>query len=87
MRRWDFIVVERSCDLGEPAAASVFQAYAVDDALGQHGSSASSPALISVARVLQMLREESLQFGNRDESLPPGRLDGADGGNDAPIDR
>ena len=87
MRCRHVLVVERPRDLSEPTAASVFQADAVDNALGQQRPSASSPALISRARWLQMLLDEVLQFGNRDQSLPPGRLDGADRGDDTAIDR
>ena len=87
MRRRDSLVVETSRDLGEPAAASVLEADALDDALGQHRPSAGSPALVSTARWLLMPRNEVLELCNRDQSLAPGRLDGADRGNDTAIDR
>ena len=87
MGRLDPFVVQRSRDLGEPEAAGVLQADAIHKGRGQHRSPAGSPARFGGARLLQMLTDELLQFGDRDQSLPPRRLDGADCGNDAPIDR
>jgi hypothetical protein len=87
MRGRDVLVVERARDLSEPTAASVFQADAVDNAFGQQRPSAGSPALRSRARWLQMLLDELVQLGSRDQSLAPGCLDGADGGDDTAIDR
>src|SRR5262249_20367542 len=66
--------VECARDLGKSAAARVLEPDSLDDSPREGRRPAGATALAGLARRLQVLAQEALQLGHRDQPRPPRRL-------------
>jgi hypothetical protein len=80
-------LVERPRDLGEAAATRVLEPDTVNDRLRQRRRSSGDATPAGGPRWFDVLVEKSLEFAGGDQPLTPRGLHGADGGNDASVDR
>ena len=83
----DAILVQPARNLGEAAAARVVEADAVDDSREQRRRLSRRASLAGVARRFEVLAEEALELGDRDQPLPPRRLHRVHGRDEPAVDR
>jgi hypothetical protein len=83
----DTVLVECPRDLGQPAATRVLQPDPVDDPPRQGWRAPWRTGLAALSWRLEVLAEETVEFGDRDQPLTPGRLHGAHDRDDAAVDR
>jgi hypothetical protein len=87
VRGWDAVPIEPPCDLSQPASAGVFEDDALDNALRERWWPPRGAPLAIVARWFEVLLEEPLELGDRNQPLTPGRLHRVHARNEATIDR
>src|SRR5580765_3781118 len=86
MRGRDVVFVELSSDVGETAAARVFEADALDDAPRQGRPPSCRLGVPGLARLFEVLAKEPLELAYRDQPLPPRCLDGLHRRHEATVD-